>query len=276
MKRDEILKELKRLIPIWQKEEKAELLKVAQKDYPGAKTLDEVVQRTTGEQLQDLSYHAQSLFRWIKGKPPLIQNPCLLPKTRKKFKPTKPEDFATLEILTDDAVQRHNPRSRKGPKQSWMEIKEHHCRTVKAVYTIRIFLKTLNFILPQEIYGYKIVRILDDDKDARKQLERMLKKYWPARSARIAKGGSEELAETLQDETIPEIHTCIAESINSSRKNAPHLKDFLPPGLPQKTRIGMENLLEGQNTETAKIFSDALAGKFRALPNELQKIIPIG
>ena len=247
-----------KLIPNWEQEQIDEILKLARKDYPGVSSLKDLINETTGLQVRKTPFLIDSFL--------ICAWQFLFEDTKKKFRPKTVQDFASPQVLAYDAalkLQKH---------QDWNLIKFLHRSLVEAALLIRLYIEAWNAKVSKEQYGRKIIELIfskktKDQENALKDLERMLN----------AKCRKELVLKSIIDSPLSEekstgiIHETIAKKINKSRKEAPGLAAFLPNGLDSVVHKTIEKLLAPHKSEDAKLFSDAVAGVFRTLPNESAK-----
>jgi len=247
------------LIPKWEQERTDEMLKVARKDYPGVSSLKELIEKTAGRQLSEIPYLIMHLL--------VCMLEYLHKDTKKKFKPKMFQDFASPQILTYDIAQRLRNKlaCNKLNKEDWLTIKILHSAAVKAALTARLYTDALNVKLSEERYGKRIMELIFSKKDKDKKIAlNDLKRMLDAKRKK-------DLPLPIEEESLGIIGETIAKKINKGRKEAPSLADFLPDGLDPVVRTKIEELLAPHRSEDAKLFSDAVVGAFRTLPNESVK-----
>jgi len=122
---------------------------------------------------------------------------------------------------------------------------------------LTLYLNALRYRLSKEIYGQKIVDlVLGNDLKSLNALKWML--------------SDNKWLDNDENEIYSLVHETIAKKVSNIRKNAPPLESFLPDNLPDEVRDKMVRLLKNQNTDDAKLYSDAVMGKFRVLSEEFR------
>ncbi|BBO74916.1 hypothetical protein DSCW_23330 [Desulfosarcina widdelii] len=236
-------------IPIWEAARVQELFELARKEYPDIKSIDDAIIQADGFHLKELPFHLLSLT--------IVFPKKLLPRTKKKFRLSGRylPDWIKPHVLAFDA-------------KGWMkkgvpfdQLKEYHRTLVEAITTFRIWTRALNYRLRKEIYGHYIIDlVIEKDPKAREELFALLQVGLIAKNNRV----DEDLIESEADMSI-------ALSIKKSREGAPPLESFIEDiGLPDHDQIKIGKILQGKNTQEAKLFSDAIAGVFRCLPGEFE------